>query len=161
MSGRIGPRVAAAPRRGFTIVELLVVLAIAAVLMAAVPPLISAVFPGVELKAAARRTAASLRLVRETAIRTGAEAALVVNVEERTLEGPGRGIVTLPHRIRLRLNAAVREQIDADRGAIRFFPDGSSTGGVVVLARADVRSGYQVGVNWLTGRVRLAPWADK
>ncbi|WP_295442126.1 GspH/FimT family pseudopilin [uncultured Thiodictyon sp.] len=158
MSGRPAPRVAAAHGRGFTIVELLVVLAIAAVLMAAVPPMISAFFPGVELKAAVRRTAASLRLAREIAIRTGADAALVVNVQERSLELPGSHTVVLPHRLRMKLNAASVEQIDAERGAIRFFADGSSTGGVVMLGRADARGGYQVGVNWLTGRVRLAPW---
>jgi general secretion pathway protein H len=161
MSAPRASRTGVAHGRGFTIVELLVVLAIAAVMMAAVPPLISAVFPGVELKAAARQTAASLRLARETAIRTGTDATLVVNVQERTLELPGSRTVALPHRLRLRLDAARREQIDEDRGAIRFFPDGSSTGGVVVLARADAHSGYQVGVNWLTGRVRLAPWDDR
>ena len=149
------------PGRGFTIVELLVVLAIAGVMMAAVPPLISSFFPGVELKAAARRTAASLRLARETAIRTGADAALVVNVEAHTLALPGFRTVDLPHRLRLRLNAASSEQLDEQRGAIRFFPDGSSTGGVVTLARSDTNTGYQVGVNWLTGRVRMAAWESK
>ena len=60
-------------RRGFTLVELLVVLAIAALAMSAVPPLFSAAMPGVEMKAAARRTVSSLRLARELAIRQGAE----------------------------------------------------------------------------------------
>ena len=131
----------------------------AALLIAVVPPLISAALPGVELKAAARRTAATLRLARETAIRTGADTALVVNVEARTLELPGFRTVALPHRLRINLNAASREQIDEERGAIRFFPDGSSTGGVITLARGDAKedSGFQVGVNWLTGRVRMAP----
>lgn len=127
--------------------------------MAAVPPLFSAAFPGIELKAAARRTMATLRLARETAIRTGTDTALVVDVEERRLELPGFRTVSLPHRLRIGLNAASREQIDEQRGAIRFFPDGSSTGGVITLARGDTQgdSGFQVGVNWLTGRVRMAP----
>ncbi len=156
-------RKAACSRPGFTLVELVVVMAIAALLLTAVPPLISAVIPGVELKAAARRTAASLRLARETAIRTGADAALVVDVEERTLALAGFRTVSLPHQLRIILNAASREMHDEQRGAIRFFPDGSSSGGVIILARgtADAATGYQVGVNWLTGRVRMAPWEQE
>jgi general secretion pathway protein H len=156
---RRSPRSARAPGLGFTLVELLVVLALAALLMTAVPPLFSAAFPGIELKAAARRTMASLRLARETAIRTGTDTALVVDVEARRLELSGFRTVLLPHRLRIGLNVATREQIDEKRGAIRFFPDGSSTGGVITLARGDSQgdSGFQVGVNWLTGRVRMAP----
>jgi general secretion pathway protein H len=112
----------------------------------------------VELKAAARRTAATLRLARETAIRTGMDTVLVVDVEERLLELPGFRTVSLPRRLQVKLDAAQREMLDDQRGAIRFFPDGSSTGGVILLARGDARedSGFQVGVNWLTGRVRMA-----
>jgi general secretion pathway protein H len=148
---------------GFTLVELLVVLAIAALLLTAAPPLISAAFPGVELKAAARRTLSTLVLARETAIRTGADVALTVDVEGRRLDLPGFRPVLLPRGLRLRLNAASREMLDDNRGAIRFFPDGSSTGGVIVLARGNGRgdTGYQVGVNWLTGRVRMAPWSGE
>ncbi|WP_295588061.1 GspH/FimT family pseudopilin [uncultured Lamprocystis sp.] len=148
----------AAGARGFTLIELVVVLAIAALLMTVVPPLISAALPGVELKAAARRTAATLRLARETAIRTGMDTVLVVDVEERLLELPGFRTVSLPRRLQVKLDAAQREMLDDQRGAIRFFPDGSSTGGVILLARGDARedSGFQVGVNWLTGRVRMA-----
>jgi general secretion pathway protein H len=139
-------------------VELLVVMAIAAVLLTAVPSLFSAALPGVELKAAARRTLSSLRLARETAIRTGKDAALVVNVEERTLALAGFRTIHLPQRLRVKLEAASGEMLDDRSGGIRFFPDGSSTGGVIILARADGAAGYQIGTNWLTGRVRMAPW---
>jgi general secretion pathway protein H len=148
---------------GFTLVELLVVLAIAALVLTAVPPLISAALPGVELKGAARRTLASLRLTRETAIRTGRNAALVVDVEAHTLSLAGHQTVGLPGGISLRLNAATREMLTEQRGAIRFFPDGSSTGGAIILARptAEGQAGYQIGVNWLTGRVLMAPWEER
>ncbi|WP_120796575.1 GspH/FimT family pseudopilin [Thiocapsa rosea] len=145
--------------RGFTLVELLVVLAIAALAMSAVPPLFSAAMPGVEMKAAARRTVSSLRLARETAIRQGAEVALVVDVEQRRLELAGHRSLTLPKRLDVTLEAADREMLDEQRGAIRFFPDGSSTGGRIILASED--SGYQVGVVWLTGRIRMAPWSAR
>jgi general secretion pathway protein H len=38
---------------------------------------------------------------------------------------------------------------------IRFFASGMSCGGAVALTRADV--GYEVRVNWMTGRVEIVP----
>ncbi len=127
MAGGRLPR--AAPGRGFTMVELLVVMAIAALLLTAVPPLISAAFPGVEFKDAARRTVAALRVARETAIRTGADVALMVDVQESTLTLAGMHTMSLPRHVRVKINAASRKMLDEQRGAVRFFPDGSSTGG--------------------------------
>lgn len=145
--------------RGFTLVELLVVLAIAGVLLSATPALFSAALPGLELKGAARRTVAMLRLTRETAIRQGRDAALIIDVEARrlSLDGQGRELA-LPRGLELRLSAARREMQDDARGAIRFFADGSSTGGRLWLTHE--ARGYEIGVNWLTGRVRVVPWQE-
>jgi len=142
---------------GFTLLELLVVLAIAALLLAVTPPLITSALPGVELKASARRVAAGLRLAREEAIRSGSDIAFTLDVEERRFEVDGgfrNG--TLPDGLKLKLEAAETEMLNDHRGAVRFFPDGSSTGGRVILAHDD--RGFQVGVQWLTGRIRMAPW---
>jgi general secretion pathway protein H len=141
-------------------VELLVVLALATLLLGVIPPLVSAALPGVELKSAARRTAATLRLARESAVRRGKDSALVVDVQARRLELAGFRTLSLPRRIALDLEAADREMIDEGRGAIRFFADGSSTGGRILLTRGEGRDreGYEVGVTWLTGRVRMQPW---
>lgn len=146
-----------APAHGFTLVELLVVLAVAGLLLAVVPPLISASMPGIELKAAARRTAGALRLAREVAIAHGRDAAWVVDVESNAYRIDGdhrRG--RLPGGLEIELVAAEEEMRSDSVGAIRFFPDGSSTGGRVILKRGD--GGYQVGVNWLTGRILIADW---
>jgi len=149
--------------RGFTLIELMVVLAIAALVLTLVPPIFSAAMPGVELRSAARRTMASLSLARETAIRTGAAVALIVDVEQRKLELPGFRTVSFSPHLDLDLNAAEREILDENRGAIRFFPDGSSTGGRITISRGEgqQRYGYQVGVSWLTGRVRMAQWTPE
>ncbi len=53
--------------------------------------------------------------------------------------------------VRLSLYTAERERLDRGTGRIRFFPDGTSTGGRVSLAEGE-RS-YHVVVDWLTGRV--------
>ena len=44
--------------------------------------------------------------------------------------------------------------IDETRGGIRFFPDGSSTGGYIALA--DDKTEYRVKVDWLTGHISIA-----
>lgn len=152
------PMIASSPSRtaGFTLVELLVVLAIAALMMTALPSLFSAAFPGVEMKSAARRTAATLRLARESAIRQGIETELLVDVETRQLALQGYRTLNLPQRLKVELETASREMLDDRQGVIRFFPDGSSTGGRILLTYRD--HGYQIGVTWLTGRIELAPW---
>jgi general secretion pathway protein H len=144
--------------RGFTLVELLVVMAIAAVVMTAVPTLFSAAFPGLEMKSAARRTAATLRLARESAIRRGEETQVLVDIENHRLTLEGYRVLSLPNRLSLQLEAADSELIDEQLGSIRFFPDGSSTGGRLVLSHGG--HGYQVGVTWLTGRIELESWSE-
>lgn len=143
--------------RGFTLVELMVVLAIAGLMLALAPPLISSVMPGVELKAAARRTAGALRLAREIAIADGRDTAWVIDIESNRyrIDGDHRA-GSLPAGLEVELVAAEDEMQSESVGAIRFFPDGSSTGGRVILKRRD--GGYQVGVNWLTGRILIADW---
>ena len=137
--------------------ELLVVLALATLLVAVVPPMIGAAFPGVELKASARRVASGLRLAREEAIRGGRDTRFILDLERRTFEVDGAyQTVALPDDLDLKLEVAETEMLDEQKGAMRFYPDGSSTGGRIVLARDE--HGYQVGVQWLTGRIRLATW---
>jgi len=46
------------------------------------------------------------------------------------------------------------EQRGAREAAIRFFPDGSATGGRISLGTQD--AGWRVDVRWLTGEVSVA-----
>ncbi len=133
-------------------------MAIAGLMLAVGPPLVSAAFPGVELKAAARRTAGALRLTREIAIAGGRDVAWIIDVEARRykIDGDARS-GSLPSGIEIELVAAEGEMQSDSVGGVRFFPDGTSTGGRVILKRGE--SGYQVGVNWLTGRILVADWA--
>jgi general secretion pathway protein H len=57
----------------------------------------------------------------------------------------------LPDNMAISLVTA-RSELDTDRvGKIRFFPDGTSTGGRITLARGERK--YGVDINWLTGQV--------
>lgn len=140
--------------RGFTLLELLLVLVIAATGYALVARLSSGGVSGAELKSAARAVAAGLRDARGTAIATQESAALTLDVEHRSMEvSGGRRPRALPQRLELKLYTAQSEIVDAGRGSIRFYPDGSSTGGRVTLASGERK--LLVDVDWLTGRVSI------
>ena len=105
-----------------------------------------------ELRAAARIVAAGLRQTRDRAITANRAAVMEFDVKSRRIR-LGLRTRQLPRWGRFGLFTARSERIDATRGTIRFFPDGSSTGGRVMLG-TDNRS-LSVDVDWLTGRVSL------
>jgi general secretion pathway protein H len=141
-------------QRGFTLLEMLLVLVIAASGYALVVRFTSGGVSGAELKSAARAVAAGLRDARGTAIATQHTAALTLDLEGRSFEvSGGRRARALPERLELKLYTAQSEIVDERRGAIRFYPDGSSTGGRVTVASGERR--LLVDVDWLTGRVSI------
>ena len=140
--------------RGFTLLELLLVLVIAATGYAMVVRFTGSGASGAQLKGAARTVAAGLRDARGQAIATQSSAALAVDLDKRTIEVTGAGRPrALPERLDITLDTARSETVDTRRGAIRFFPDGSSTGGRVTLAAGERK--LRVDVDWLTGRVSI------
>jgi general secretion pathway protein H len=56
--------------------------------------------------------------------------------------------------LELSLTTATSEQLDDVRGRIRFFPDGTSTGGRVTISRDDRK--FDITVDWLTGLVAIS-----
>jgi len=146
---------------GFTLLELLVVLAIAGLLMAAVPPMISAVIPGAEIKSASRKLALSLRDAHFQAVSRGVavDVTLTTNPAGYSIaDGPPQ---SLPRNANLEVSpllaAAARATGDAPRPAgqfrLRFHPDGSSSGARIFLNRG--RHAYTVSVGWLMGRITI------
>ncbi|MHA1528078.1 MAG: GspH/FimT family pseudopilin [Alphaproteobacteria bacterium] len=140
--------------RGFTLIELLVVLTVIALLATLATPMIQRAVPGVELKTAAEGLRTELRLARSAAISGNRETWLLIDVETGVYQrGSSARARTVPPAIRLTLLTARREQIDETQGRIRFFPDGTSTGGAVRLF-SDARA-YEVAVDWFDGRVSI------
>ncbi len=140
--------------RAFTLVELLVVLAIMGLVLALVPPFLDNTLPENRVRGAARTLAAELKLSRGEAIRARAETLLILDVEQRSFQtGDRERGLHLPEEATLSLTTAESEMLAEQRGAIRFFPDGSSTGGQIRLRYR--QSDYVVDVNWLTGQVTI------
>jgi len=138
--------------RGFTLIELLVVLAILSGLSAAFPLAWQRLSPQRQVQVYARRLVADLGWLRAESMRTNtvAELRLVQGGHTYQLfpDGTGRD---LPEAIKLNLSGADPAAATQD-AALRFFPDGSSTGGSVVLDR-DGRTA-QLAISPLSGRVR-------
>ncbi|MBT8063922.1 MAG: prepilin-type N-terminal cleavage/methylation domain-containing protein [Xanthomonadales bacterium] len=138
---------------GFTLVELIVVLVIAALVMALVGTSISRNISGAEMRTAARKVAASLRYTRTRAILSKSEQVFLVDTEERFYQAADRESVDLPEGMNVELNTARSELTSETAGGIRFYPDGGSTGGSVRL-EANGRV-YNVNVAWLTGEATV------
>jgi general secretion pathway protein H len=138
---------------GFTLIELLMVLALIAIIVTTVSVSIVRSLGGAEVRAAGRDLVAALRYTRGQAIVKREEQAFEFDVDELSYQAPGRPAVSLPDGFEMRVVTAAQEQTGDGKGAIRFFPDGSSGGGVIRLLRD--RREWQVEIAWLTGEIRL------
>jgi general secretion pathway protein H len=137
---------------GFTLLELLVVLAIVSVVLGTmVLARPSAV--GARVNAAARGVVATLRLARAEAIARNTET--IVSVDPQTgIIAFSHGKWQLPGGAQVTLIFAETERTAAG-GGLRFYPDGQSSGGEINL-RLEGRVA-RVTVSWLTGEARIEP----
>jgi general secretion pathway protein H len=138
---------------GFTLLELLVVLVIAAIAYALILGVPMRGASSADLKSAARTLASGLRQAQMTAMATRRDALLTLDVEERAYQVQGDETRRLPEGIDLKLFTAQAETLSERRGAIRFYPDGSSTGGRITVSSGERK--FLVDVDWLTGRVTV------
>jgi general secretion pathway protein H len=140
--------------RGFTLVELLVVMAIAAALLAVTIPLLSGSIGRAELRGTAAEMAAALRHARTQAIRLHRETRLQVDLEQRRYQVSGeRRAFRFPRDVDVKLVVADFQGLPSEAGEVRFYPDGSSSGGEITVSSK--RGEYRVRVEWLTGRVLI------
>jgi len=140
--------------RGLSLLELLVVVALMAALAGIAAAVIGRALPGRELRAAAATVADELRFARARAIASGREQVFRLDVDTRAWRGAGERSGQLPAAITLDATTARGQAPAAREAAFRFFPDGASTGGRVVLKRGE--AAWRVDVAWLTGEVTLS-----
>ncbi|MEE9395457.1 MAG: GspH/FimT family pseudopilin [Methylococcales bacterium] len=141
-------------QRGFTIIELMVVLAIGVIAFSTIMPNFSTGTSSARFKSATRDIASALRHVRGRAVSTLKQAEFFIDVEKNIYRVSGRAkAYQLPKKIQLGLFTAESELTGDQQGVIRFFPDGSSTGGRVTLEEGNRKQ--LVDVNWLTGLITI------
>ncbi len=80
---------------------------------------------------------------------------MLIDTERKAYRlGPDARGHELSAALEVSLVTAASEQLDDTRGRIRFFPDGTSTGGRVTLSRDDRK--FDITVDWLTGLVAIS-----
>ena len=140
---------------GFTLIEVLVVLAIMVVVVAILIPIGGPQRQHAQLTAGARQIAEGLRLTRSRAILDNQSTAFLIDVRQDVFRAAGAAAPeALPPGLKVALVTTEQEAMNgASVGAIRFYPDGSSSGGGVALSAAG--EGYVVLVDWLSGGISI------
>lgn len=137
--------------RGFSLVELMVVMMLVTLLFGVVGISVSRSVAGAEIRNAEREIIAGLRHTRGQAIIKREQQVFMVDTNTRTWTAAGQAPVALPEGLEITLDTARSELTGEGVGGIRFFPDGASTGGRVVLTAQERE--WHITVAWLTGEI--------
>ena len=141
--------ISATGNTGFTLLELLVVLTILVLLAGAWPLAAPHLFPTQQLRNEAQLLVGQLRIARTTARVTG-------NVQNMEIPGSGTAyrVAAQTHDLPSGLSLHLRDTVTrASSNTLMFFPDGSSTGGTLDIARTN--RAISIRVSHLTGRAEI------
>jgi general secretion pathway protein H len=155
--------------RGFSLIELMVVLILISLSIALVTPSLSRLSRSVELKGAAKKVSAILRYCRSEAVNKGQVyqtlfdsnlrevrvQSVALQTEKDAIEKKKafRRTYLLPEGIRIK-EVDIPSRSDSDLSWIEFYPNGGSNGGTILLDTQD-RAGYKIKVDFLTGMVTI------
>jgi general secretion pathway protein H len=141
--------------RGFTLLEMVCVLALIAMMAAVLLPFVPRHTSRARLHAYALQTATLLKADRNAAIRRGIDVATLVDAPSRVIRsGITADAIRIPEDVQFEAllpRTCSRREVFS---TISFFATGMSCGGAIALSRGE--TGYEVRVNWLTGRIEVA-----
>ena len=143
-------------QRGFTLLEIILVIAIIAAASVLAATAMGGGFQGMQLKASARQIAANLRYTRAQAIETGRPQRFVIDPARHTWQAPKAHHGEIPPKLEIVFTGAreaAKSGTPRGQGAILFFPDGAATGGRIRLTAGT--AAWNIDVAWLTGQVQV------
>ena len=138
---------------GFTLLEMIVVLAIIGLTTLLIGFGRTPLSPSTEARAAAQAISGALRSARSEALMTDRSVWFVLDTAALRYtwgQGPAE---QLSRDLRLGMLASHDQQIADSVGRIRFDPDGGSSGGRILIAGGNLL--WVVGVDWISGRVSI------
>jgi general secretion pathway protein H len=141
--------------RGFSLVELVVVLLLIGVSMAIVAPNIAKGLQDREVRVSALSLAAVARDLRSRALFDGVPQQLVVNLPQNSYLVARTREVHLPSEVKF-VSVDGGEAIDRDSRRFSFFPNGSAVGGAIVLADSEKAISYEIRLDALTGKIEVS-----
>jgi general secretion pathway protein H len=143
-----------AHQHGFTLVEMVCVIALIALMAAVLLPLLPQHTSRARLQAYALEAATLLKADRNAAIGRPADVATLVDPPSRTIRsGATTQLLRIPDDVRFDALLPQTCRRRAALSTISFFADGMSCGGTIALARLDTT--YEIRVNWLTARIEI------
>jgi general secretion pathway protein H len=143
-------------QHGFTLIEMVCVMAIIGLLAAVIMPGFPRQTSRSRLEAYAMEAASVLKADRNAAISRRVEVTTTVDAGSRSIRsGATRAAVRVPDDVRF--DALLPENCDNRPvfASVSFFASGMSCGGVITLSRLD--TGFEIRVNWLTGKIEIVP----
>lgn len=142
---------------GFTLLELMAALAIAALVMALAIPGSAKLYQNIQYRESVRDVVTLLSSARYQALKQGSALDVYVDPQRNEIRMAGK-VHNLPEGSQLGVSTAA-ELSSQTVGVIRFYPEGGTSGGTVSISRED-GSGVRVSVDWLVGRVTQEIVAD-
>ena len=142
---------------GFTLLELLVVLSIAAIAVTVVGGGAQAYLDRARYQAAVRDVTSQLKQARAVSIDRGAPVVVTYQPQLHRLSAGDVTLVNLPAALEVRwqrVDDALGVGVSGVEPIFVFSPDGFARGGQLAVMRAG--RGVQFGVNWLLGTVESA-----
>ena len=142
--------------RGFTLLELLIALAIAGLVLAVSVPATARFYQSMQYRAAVRDVIGLLASARYKAIKSGVAQDVKINPETNEIMFSDTR-KQLPEEFQVAVHSA-REINQSQVGVVRFYPEGGSSGGGIDI-ETPTGSGVRITVDWLVGRVSQEKYA--
>ncbi|VAW34927.1 hypothetical protein MNBD_GAMMA01-2187 [hydrothermal vent metagenome] len=111
-----------------------------------------------KIRAVSKNLVSAMRYTRGQAVVKHEEKTITFNVKTKSYKAPRKKTVTIPDEMDIFVFTADSEIADESTGSIRFFSDGSSTGGWVKLVYG--KKIWKINVNWLTGEISMVEGAS-